>query len=542
MKRKQFWLASLIAILLLLLPLKGSVEAQLPLVPNFSGNSSLFQTQSTEKVVSGCIRLDGRCVVDLAANESDLSPRITEIEQRLNDIARYYLQNQSADVEVRSEAVGQLVDIYVRVAEREIRLLTVTSQDAAFKAMSIEQRAEQMVRDIRNSLRQAKQERETSFLIAQAQKGAIALLLLITLTIALSFLEKRFRQQKQALHAAVDTTSEQAISTRLNQNQRQQIAEIKYRGLQILRWSLWLGGSLYLVGLFPYTRFLQVFVLNFLRIPIRLILVGLGIYFLTRFSFVLINKFTAALANNYLLTPEANLRLQLRISTISSVTKSIIIVTWTVVGILVGLSVIGVNIAPLLAGAGLIGVAISLASQNLIRDAINGFFIILEDQYAVGDVVGIGEATGVVEAINLRITQLRDTEGRLVTIPNSEIRTVTNYTSNWSQVDLKIPIAYDTDVEKAIKIVEGVSNSMMRDRAWEKNILEKPVFLGVDDFSNQGVILRVWIKTKPLQQWPIGREYRRRLKLAFDEAGINLTLPRQQIWITQENEASEKDN
>ncbi|PNW47532.1 UNVERIFIED_CONTAM: mechanosensitive ion channel protein MscS [Euhalothece sp. KZN 001] len=535
MKRKHFWLGGFIAILVVLMPLNRSVQAQFPLLPNFSGNSSTFLNQSSEQVVSGCIRVDGRCLIEIGANQSDLSARITEIEQRLNDIARYYFQNQSAQLSIRKEAVGQLIDIYIAVDQREIRLLSVTNQDATVKAMSIEQRAEQMVRELEDGLRRAKREREPSFLVAQGQKGAIALVFLIIATIALYKLEKKARQQQASIHASLENTPEQAISTQITQNQRQQLAEIKYRGLQITRLGLWLGVTLYLVGLFPYTRFLQVLISNFLRIPFRLFVVGLGIYFLTRFSFILIDKFTSALANNYLLTPEANLRLQLRISTISSVTKSMIIVAWLVVGVLVGLSVIGVNIAPLLAGAGLIGVAISLASQNLIRDAINGFFIILEDQYAVGDVVGIGDATGFVEAINLRITQLRDTEGRLITVPNSEIRTVTNYTSNWSQVDLKIPIAYHSDVEKAISLIEKISDSMMRDQDYRKEILEKPIFLGVDEFSNQGIILRVWIKTKPLQQWPIGREYRRRVKNAFDQAGIELSLPQQKIWISQEN-------
>ena len=535
MKRKHLWLSGLIAILLILMPLNRSVKAQFPLLPNFSGNSAAFLNQSSEQVVSGCIRVDGRCVVEVAANQSDLSARIKEIEQRLNDIARYYFQNRSTQLSVRKEAVGQLIDIYIAVDEKEIRLLSVTNQDATVKAMSIEQRAEQMVRELEDGLRQAKREREPSFLIAQARRGAIALVFLIIATIVLYKLEKKARQQQASIHASLETTSEQAISTQITQNQRQQLAEIKYRGLQITRFGLWLGITLYLVGLFPYTRFIQVLISNVLRIPFRFFIVGLGIYFLTRFSFILVDKFTSALANNYLLTPEANLRLQLRISTISSVTKSILVVVWFVVGVLVGLSVIGVNIAPLLAGAGLIGVAISLASQNLIRDAINGFFIILEDQYAVGDVVGIADATGFVEAINLRITQLRDTEGRLITVPNSEIRTVTNYTSNWSQVDLKIPIAYHSDMEKAISLIEEISNSMMRDQSYRKDILEKPAFLGVDDFSNQGIILRVWIKTKPLQQWSIGREYRRRIKLAFDKAGIELSLPQQKIWISQEN-------
>ena len=540
MKQKYAWLAILMAISLVFTPFKGSVKAQIPLIPDFSGNSSIFASPSTEKVISGCIYLDGHCVLDVAANESNLSARITEIEQRLNDITQYYLKNPSADVEVRSEPAGQLADIYVAVEERDIRLLSVTSQDATLKGMSIDQRAEKMVREIEQALQQARREREQDYLVGQMQKGAIALLFLFALTLVFYYIEKHFRGERESLRTMLETSSEQAISTQLTQNQRQQIAEIKYRLVQIIRLALWLGGSLYLVGLFPYTRFLQNFIINFFRIPFRLLMVGLVTYFLTRFSFVLIDKFNTALANNYLLTPEANLRLQLRISTISSVAKSIIVVAWMVVGILVGLSVIGINIGPLLAGAGLIGVAISLASQNLIRDAINGFFIILEDQYAVGDVVGIADATGFVEAMNLRITQLRDTEGRLITVPNSEIRTVTNYTSNWSRVDLKIPIAYHADVEKAIRIIQEISDSMMRDRDWQKEILEAPTLLGVDDFSPQGLIIRVWIKTKPLQQWPIGREYRRRLKTALDEAGIDLALPHQKIWISQNSNPSDE--
>lgn len=539
MKRKHLILACLTAILVLFVPLSRSAQAQVPFIPNFGGNNPIIFPQTSDKTISGCIRLDGRCVVELAANQSDLPNRIREIQQRLDDITRYYYQQESEQVTVRHELSGQISDIYVDVEERdEIRLLSVTSQDANLKAMSIEQRAEQMSRSLEQGLITAKKEREPSFLISQAVHSAIALALLIIATIALYWLEKQSKEQKVTLHESFNTTSEAGISTQFYQNQQQQLAEIKHRGLQIARWGTWFGGLLYIVGLFPYTRFLQVLIINLFRVPFRLFIVGLGVYFLTRFSFILIEKFTSALANNYLLTPEANLRLQLRISTISSVIKSIVIISWIVAGILVGLSVSGVNIGPLLAGAGLIGVAISLASQNLIRDAINGFFIILEDQYAVGDVVGIGEAVGFVEAINLRITQLRDTEGRLVTIPNSEIRTVTNYTSNWSQVDLKIPIAYHSDMEKAIQIVEEISANLAADNDWKRDILEPPNLLGVDEFSNQGLIIRVWIKTKPLKQWPIAREYRRRIKIAFDKAGIDLALPHQKIWVSSEEKES----
>jgi len=535
MKRRYLWLARLVVVLTIFITFNRSVEAQLPFLPEFSRDNSVILNQGSNKVVSGCVRLDGRCVVEIAAPPSDLSKRIREVEQRLDDLARYYLQNKSAQIDVRQEPAGPLFDLYVAVEQREIRLLSVTSRDADLKAISIEQRAQQMAREIEKALQKSKRERRQSFLMTQFQKGAIAILLVIGVTIVLYYLERRARKQKEAFQTWA-TNNSQAISTQLTQNQRQQLAEIKYRGIQIARLGLWFGGVLYVVGLFPDTRFLQVWMVNVFRVPFRLFVVGLGIYFLTRFSFIVIDKLTSVLANNYLLTPEANLRLQLRISTISSVTKSIVIVSWTVIGMLVGLSVIGINIAPLLAGAGLIGVAISFASQNLIRDGINGFFIILEDQYAVGDVVGLGDATGVVEAINLRITQLRDTEGRLITVPNSEIRTVTNYTSNWSQVDLKIPIAYHADVEKAIHLIEEVSDSMMQDPDWQPNILEKPALLGVDEFSNQGVIIRIWIKTKPLQQWPIGREYRRRVKLACDKAGIDLALPQQQIWVSSQDQ------
>jgi len=532
MTQQHVALALLMAILTVLMPLDRAVQAQFFPVPDFSGNSSTFLNQSSHGVVSHCIRLDGRCVIEVAANKSNISNRVREIQPRLNEIARYYFQSESTSVKVYEQKAEQLLDIYVAVGDRDVRLLSVTNQDAGLRGTSIEQRADEMQREIRNGLTQAKQEREASFLMAQAREVAIVLVLVILATIVLFYLERKVRQQRDAFHDSLDTSSEEAISTKITQSQRQQITEIKYRGLQITRFGLWALATLHLVGLFPHTRFLQIWIFNFFRIPFDVFLVGLTLYFVIRFSFILIDKFTSALANNNLLTPAANLRLQLRISTILSLTKGIVAVAWIIVGILIGLSIIGINIAPLLAGAGLIGVAISLASQNLIRDAINGFFIILEDQYAVGDFVGIGEASGSVEAMNLRITQLRDTEGRLITIPNSEIRTVTNYTNNWSQVDLKIPIAYDADIEKALTIIEDIGESMMRDHAWRKDILERPILLGVDEFSNMGVIMRVWIKTKPLEKWPISREYRRRLKLAFDEAGINLALPHQQIWFS----------
>ncbi|MGL5803942.1 MAG: mechanosensitive ion channel family protein, partial [Xenococcaceae cyanobacterium] len=193
-------------------------------------------------------------------------------------------------------------------------------------------------------------------------------------------------------------------------------------------------------------------------------------------------------------------------------------------------SAVGVNIAPLLAGAGIVGVAISLASQNLIKDAINGFFIILEDQYAVGDVINVGEVSGLVENMNLRITQLRDGEGRLITIPNSEIKIVANLSSQWSRADLNIPVAYQADIDKAIELLVKVAEGMSQEPIWRDHIIEPPEVLGIDNFADRGIIIKVWIKTEPLKQWDVSREFRRRIKIAFDRAGIPIPLPQKQIW------------
>ncbi|KAM3108935.1 mechanosensitive ion channel family protein, partial [Phormidesmis sp. 146-33] len=224
---------------------------------------------------------------------------------------------------------------------------------------------------------------------------------------------------------------------------------------------------------------------------------------------------------------EDSQRLALRFSTFSRVVKSLSAIVLLSIGVLTALSIAGIEVMPLLAGAGIIGLGISLASQNLIKDVINGFLILMEDQYAVGDVIQVGKASGLVESMNLRITQLRNAEGRLITIPNSAITIVENLSKDWSRVDLAIVISYSTNLDNAIAAIEKVGQDMSRDPAWKTQILEPPEVLGADDLDSTGVTLRVWIKTQPLQQWKVGREYRRRLKFALDEEGIEIGVPQQ---------------
>ncbi len=289
------------------------------------------------------------------------------------------------------------------------------------------------------------------------------------------------------------------------------------RLLQLAKAGTLVGSSLIILGLFPYTRIAQIWSIMLLKIPARLGIVGLGTYVVIRLSYAVIAKLTSALMIRNLLDFRENQRLELRINTVTVVFRSVVTIILTGAGTIIGLSVIGINVAPLLAGLGILGVGVSLASQNLIRDAINGFFIILEDQYAVGDVIQVDKFGGLVENINLRITQIRYPEGRLITIPNSEVKIVANHSSNWSRADLLIPVAYDTDIDRALYLVKDVAETMANDRQWGQFIIDKPEILGVDNFAERGLIIRVWIKTKPLKQWEVSREFRRRLKVEFDQ-------------------------
>ena len=250
-----------------------------------------------------------------------------------------------------------MTQIYLSVGEKEVRLTSVTEQDARLKEVDIATRADRIAQELRTGLRQAKRERQQDFLIAQAQQAAAVGTVMLLASLLVYLWGRRSKQSKQQLASSGDSLSNQPISTRLSQKQRLHLREVKHRLLQLAQAGIWLGGSFYIFSLFPYTRVVQVWLLSTLGIPLRLGIVCLATYVIIRCSYVLIDRFTFAIASNYLLTPEANWRLQLRVSTISGVAKGVATAAWVIVGVLVALAAIGVNIAPLLAGAGIIGVA-----------------------------------------------------------------------------------------------------------------------------------------------------------------------------------------
>jgi small conductance mechanosensitive channel len=193
------------------------------------------------------------------------------------------------------------------------------------------------------------------------------------------------------------------------------------------------------------------------------------------------------------------------------------------------LSILSVNMASVLTLGAVAAFAVSFASQSLIKDFVNGWLILAEDQFAIGDYVTINGITGAVENLTLRITQVRTDDGKLVSMPNSSIVAVENATRSWSRVDFRVAVALDSDVAKASGVLAKALDDLAADPAWKAAILEPPQVLGVDSVTNSGIVLRAWIKTAPGERGPLAREINRRVDEAFRAAAIGIGLPQSVI-------------
>lgn len=206
---------------------------------------------------------------------------------------------------------------------------------------------------------------------------------------------------------------------------------------------------------------------------------------------------------------------QVRAQTLRDVLESVFKVVVAVVGLLFALSNLGLNITALLAGAGVVGIGVSLAAQNIIRDVLNGFFILLEDQYGIGDVITVGQLSGTVERFNLRVTVLRNLEGQVHIIPNSGIASVTVLSRDWARAVIDIGVSYRQDLAQVLEVFQAEVERFFHDPEWSPKFTTEPEVLGVQQLTDQAVILRVLFTTKPKEQWGVGREFRRRIAERF---------------------------
>ncbi len=216
--------------------------------------------------------------------------------------------------------------------------------------------------------------------------------------------------------------------------------------------------------------------------------------------------------------------------TISQLLRSVGKVTIVVLGLLLTLNAF-IDIGPLLAGAGILGLAVSFGAQSLVKDVISGFFYLVEGQFALGDVIEVATKTGVVERMTLRMVVLRDAQGTVHMIPNGQITTVSNMTRQWSRAVIDVGVGYGTNVDRALEVFRSEAEAFAADPAWHGRFDGEPEVAGVDGLGDSAITIRTLLRTVPGQQWAVGREFRRRIKNRLDREGIEIPYPQRTVHV-----------
>ncbi len=228
-----------------------------------------------------------------------------------------------------------------------------------------------------------------------------------------------------------------------------------------------------------------------------------------------------------------------RARTLSGVLRaSAVIVIW-VIAVIMALGAAGVAIGPLIAAAGIGGIAIGFGAQSLVKDFFSGFFMVMERQFDVGDVVEVAGVTGVVETLGLRTTVVRSLDGTRHVVPNGEIRVTTNHTKEFSRYLIDLPVPYEQDTDEVARIAREVTERMRAESRFRGVIIAPATILGVDDYADSSVNLRMYLETQPGKQWEVGREFRRRMKSALEEAGIGIPYPHREVIVRTESSDDE---
>jgi small conductance mechanosensitive channel len=263
---------------------------------------------------------------------------------------------------------------------------------------------------------------------------------------------------------------------------------------------------------------------DFAKASLRIVLIVVAAYIGLRLLRLALNRLEAILIRAGEMTETVPGAAMKRVRTLISVLWTIVFVLIWFVVVLTSLGQIGVNVAPLLASAGVVGLAVGFGAQNLVKDLVSGFFLILENQVRVGDVAVINGTAGLVEAISFRTIILRDEAAVVHVFPNGSINTLSNMSKDWSAYVLSVNVAYKEDTDRVADVMRHVAEEMYADSKYRSAMLETIEIIGVDGFTASAVTIKARLKTRPQQQFAIGREYRRRLKIAFEAAGIELRL------------------
>lgn len=420
---------------------------------------------------------------------------------------------------------------------QERKILEVTPEDAVYNGYPVEVWANKLSVIIKDALIRGYKQRQPAYLY---QAGLWSLGVILgsgLLSFGIYILQKRLWKQyliiiehKPQFNLGADNSNTNTTAPNNSspipevneENQRwdnkryqNQYKRLVFKLAQVLIWifALWR-----ITSFFPHTRSFSIWLS---QDPFYLLGIFLFVGIAIRISGLIINALLRSFQEHYSLSHTISHRRELRFITYSVVVKGVITFSWIILGFIVALDSLEIPVTPIIAGLGIVGLALSFGSQNLVRDVIHGIFILLEDQYAVGDYITVDGISGYVEHMNLRITQIRGEGGRLTTLPNGSINIVHNQTKDWARVDLKITITYQSDIDVALDMMKKVIQEMSNEPEWKDLILTPVVMSGVSDIGNGGVELEMKIKTRPNFQWGVGREFRRRLKFAFEQQGID---------------------
>ncbi|HBT81535.1 potassium transporter KefA [Candidatus Giovannonibacteria bacterium RIFCSPHIGHO2_01_FULL_48_47] len=279
--------------------------------------------------------------------------------------------------------------------------------------------------------------------------------------------------------------------------------------------------------MFVLQKFVQNITPWFLDHGVKIVAIIIVAYLIRKFAGIFIERIIRKIIiSDHFLTKEAEKKREDTLIRIFTVSLGILI--W-LLALLMILQETGIAIGPLLAAAGIAGLAFGFGGQYLIRDLISGLFIILENQYRLGDVACFDGTCGLVEDISMRMTTLRDLDGIVHHVPHGEIKRVSNLSKYYARVNLNIGIAYNSDLEKVIGVVNRVGKELAEDVQWKEFITKPPQFLRVDDFADSAIIIKILGETKPIKQWDVAGELRKRLKIAFDKENIEIPFPQRVI-------------
>jgi small-conductance mechanosensitive channel len=277
--------------------------------------------------------------------------------------------------------------------------------------------------------------------------------------------------------------------------------------------------------------------LRFSQAALKIILIFVVAYIAVRIVKVVLTRLSDLLIRAREHEEESPGAVKKRVDTLTNVLRTIAVgIIWSV-AVVMALGQMGLAIGPILAGAGIVGVAVGFGAQNLVRDVIGGFFMILENQVRVGDVAVVNGTGGLVEAVTFRTIILRDLSANVHVIPNGSITTLSNLTKGWSAYVMDIGVAYKEDTDRVVEIMRKVDEELRADPEYGPFMLEPIEVMGVDNFADSAVIIKARLKTQPVRQWAVGREYRRRLKKAFDAAGIEIPFPHRTLYMGEASDA-----